>query len=123
MMAIRQAFAYVSAHPLLRVVVGIAAVVGLIGFNFRVILPLLVTSGSSVGAMAFGLLYAAFGAGAISGSLIAANAQATSRSLLAGMAAFSVTMLALSAIPALPFLLILLFVLGLSFSVWLAATQ
>ena len=68
-----------------------------VGFNFNVILPLLASNTLHSGSLAFGLLSACFGTGALGGALVTATLGRPSwRALLAGLCGFSVAMLALA---------------------------
>ena len=57
---------------------GVVAVVSLVGFNFHVLVPLLAAE-LDLGSTEFGLLSAAFGAGALAGALAVASLRGVSR--------------------------------------------
>jgi MFS family permease len=61
---------YVRSRPDLMLVVALVFVVGTMGMNFNLTLPLLAKAEFGVGAAAFGLLSAAFAGGALVGALI-----------------------------------------------------
>ncbi len=71
--------------------------VGLVGFNFNTLVPLLASDTLHVGARAFGLLSAAFGLGAFAGALVTASLRrATFSAFQAGALGFSVLLLVLA---------------------------
>lgn len=89
----------------------------IVGFNFNVILPLLASSTLHTGPRTFGVLSAAFGAGALGGALGAATVgRASWRGLLGGLVGFSGAMLALAPLRGIVSCGILLFALGASFT-------
>ena len=80
----------------LRAVLGVVAVVSLVGFNFHVLVPLLAAD-LDLGSTEFGLLSAAFGAGALAGALAVASLRGASRrTFVAGTTGFSLLLLALA---------------------------
>jgi MFS family permease len=122
--AIREGIAYVARDPRLRLIIVMTAVISLAGFNFRVLLPVLASKTLDVGAGAFGVLWACFGAGALAGALVAAGTRRpTWRLLLAGAAGFSSTMLLLAPVRAVWLAAGLLFAIGACFSLWTASSQ
>jgi MFS family permease len=64
----RAGLRYVRRNPILKVLLTVLFVVGLLGFNFRVLLPLAVASG---GASAYSAAMFSLGLGTLAGSLIA----------------------------------------------------
>ena len=71
--------------------------VGLVGFNFNTLVPLLASDTLHVDARAFGLLSAAFGLGAFAGAIVTASFQAGDvRRVPSGALGFSVLLLALA---------------------------
>ncbi len=92
----REALGYVARHQELRAVLGLVAVVSLVGFNFHVLVPLLAAD-LDLGSTEFGLLSAAFGAGALAGALAVASLRGTShRTFVGGATGFSLLLLALA---------------------------
>jgi MFS family permease len=69
--AIRAAMRYVAATPRLAIPLGMMALVGTLGFNFQVILPLLARFTFDGGAAAYTVLAVAMGAGSVIGALAA----------------------------------------------------
>ena len=93
----REGLSFAVTTPEIRAVLGVVTVVGLLGLNFNTLVPLLASDTLHVGAGAFGLLSAAFGAGAFVGALVAASLRGTSwRVFRAGTIGFSLLMLALA---------------------------
>ena len=93
----REGLRFAAATPEIRAVLGVVTVVGLLGLNFNTLVPLLASDTLHVGASTFGLLSAAFGAGAFVGALLAASLRGTSwRVFRAGTMGFSLLMLALA---------------------------
>jgi MFS family permease len=114
---VREGLAFVRRTRTLVIVLGVVTVLSVVGFNFHVIVPLLASDTLELGPEAFGFLSAAFGGGALAGALAAAAlGRASRRAFLAGTAGFGATMLALA--PAASFWLcaLLLFAVGVSFT-------
>jgi MFS family permease len=117
----RRALRFVRHDPQLRAVLGVVTVVSTIGFNFHVLVPLLAADTLHVGPEGFGLLSASFGLGALVGALVTATFREASWRLFAtGATGFGVLALALApvkdAVPA----GILLFAVGISFTLFTA---
>jgi MFS family permease len=117
----RAAFAFAVRDPQLRIVLGVVTVVSTVGFNFHVLVPLLAANTLSVGPEGFGLLSASFGLGALTGALATASFRGASWRLLAvGATGFGVLALALApirdAVPA----GVLLYGVGVSFTLFTA---
>jgi MFS family permease len=92
----REALAHVRRDSELRGVLGVVAVVSLVGFNFHVLVPLLAAQ-LDLGPTAFGLLSASFGAGALVGALAMATMRGASRrAFVGGTTVFSLLLLALA---------------------------
>jgi MFS family permease len=114
---IREGLAFVARTRELALVLMVVTLLSLVGFNFHVILPLLASDTLHVGAETFGLLSAAFGAGALAGALsTAALGRASWRGLLLGSAGFSLTMLALAPLRTVWLCGVLLFAVGVCFT-------
>jgi MFS family permease len=117
----RRALRFVRHDPQLRGVLGVVTVVSTIGFNFHVLVPLLAADTLHVGPEGFGLLSASFGLGALVGALVTATFREASWRLFAtGATGFGVLALALApvedAVPA----GMLLFAVGISFTLFTA---
>ncbi len=94
---VREGLEFVRRSRDLRIVLLIVTVMSTVGFNFNVILPLLASSTLHTGPRTFGILSAAFGAGALAGALGSATlGRASWKALLAGLLGFSTAMLALA---------------------------
>jgi MFS family permease len=87
--ALRAALRYVRATPALAVPLAMMALVGTLGFNFQVLLPLLAKSSFEGGPQTYGLLVSAMGVGSIAGALAAgARGRISMRILISASAAF-----------------------------------
>jgi MFS family permease len=114
---IREGLAWAAHTPLARVVLCVVTVVSLVGFNFNVLVPLLASQTLDVGAGTFGLLSAAFGLGALAGALATASMrEASPRVFVGGAVGFSLAMLGLAFVHSVDVALVLLLLLGMSFS-------
>lgn len=105
--------------PLLRTVLLMMLFISTIGINFNVLLPVLTSETLHAGPQVFGVISAAFGAGALGGALFSASLGRTSaRALLAGAALFSAAELVLSPLRAVWAVAVVLVVLGFAFSLY-----
>jgi MFS family permease len=121
---IREGVAWSVRSPLARTVLAVVTVVSTVGFNFNVLVPLLASQTLHVGAGMFGVLSASFGLGALAGALATATlGRASPRTFAGGAVGFSLTMLALAPVETPGTALVLLFVLGLSFSLFTASAN
>jgi MFS family permease len=110
---IRRALAYVRGTPALAIPLALMALVGTLGFNFQVIIPLLARFTFEGGATAYGLLAAAMAAGSVIAALVVGARGDVSTRLIAGAAiAFGIAALAAAAAPTLLTAALLLAVLG-----------
>lgn len=110
--AIRAGLRYVIATPELAVPLALMALVGTLGFNFQVVLPLLAKFSFDGGAMTYGVLVSAMAVGSIAGALInGAHGRTGPRLIAAGALAFGVSALLSALMPTLalevPFLALL----------------
>jgi MFS family permease len=120
--AIREGLRYVRRSPALWVPLGLMAIVGTLGFNFQVILPLLGEKTFHGGAGAYALLVSSMGAGAVAGALTTgARGWVNTNLLVNASAAFGGFALIAAAAPSLPLAAIALVPLGFA-SVTLAAS-
>ena len=102
----------------------VVTIVSMVGFNFNVLVPLLASQTLDVGAGMFGVLSASFGLGALTGALATATLRSASPRIFAGGAVgFSLAMLALAPVHTAGLALVLLFVLGLTFSLFTASAN
>ncbi len=119
MRGIGEGFAWVFAHPQLRLVLAIVTVVSTVGFNFHVILPLLASDTLNTGPEVFGILSACFGGGALVGALLSASlGRASWKALVLGTGGFSLSLLALAPLDSVWPCAMLLFVTGVCFTLW-----
>ena len=93
----REGLAFAWRDPQVRAVLVVVTCVGLVGFNFNTLVPLLASDTLHVDARAFGLLSAAFGLGAFGGAIATASfKRATFRAFRTGTLGFSILLLALA---------------------------
>jgi MFS family permease len=120
--AIRAGLRYVLRTPELLVPLALMALVGTLGFNFQVVLPLLAKFSFDAGAMTYATLVSAMAVGSIFGALVNGHRGRTGPRLIAGGAlAFGVAALLSAVMPSLAFEVPALMLLGAA-SVTFAAT-
>lgn len=120
--AIRAGLRYVRATPELLVPLGLMALVGTLGFNFQVVLPLLARFSFQSGAMTYAALVSAMAVGSIAGALVNGHRGRTGPRLIAGGAlAFGASALLAAAMPSLALEIVMLALLGAA-AVTFAAT-
>ncbi|HET7591214.1 MAG TPA: MFS transporter [Solirubrobacterales bacterium] len=120
--AIRAGLRYVLGTPELMVPLALMALVGTLGFNFQVVLPLLAKFSFESGAMTYAALVSAMAVGSIVGALVNGHRGRTGPRLIAGGAlAFGVASLWAALMPSLAFEIPALMLLGAA-SVTFAAT-
>ena len=81
---VRAGLRHVWSNPVLRSTIALVAVVGALGLNYRVALPLLARFTFGGSASAYGALASIMAAGAVAGALAAARRSRPSRALLLG---------------------------------------
>jgi len=117
----RRALGFVRHDPQLRAVLGVVTVISTVGFNFHVLVPLLAADTLHVGPEGFGLLSASFGLGALVGALVTATFRGASWRLFAtGATGFGVLALALAPVEEAVLAGVLLFAVGISFTLFTA---
>jgi MFS family permease len=122
--AIREGVSFAWHHAELRLVLLILGIASTVGFNFHVILPVLTSETLSAGPEVFGALSACFGAGALLGALIqAARGRASWRALLLGATVFSSGLVVLAPVRTVALAGLILFVVGVGFTVWVSNTS
>ncbi len=120
--AIRAGLRYVIATPELAVPLALMALVGTLGFNFQVVLPLLAKFSFDGGATTYGVLVSAMAVGSIAGALInGAHGRTGPRLIAAGALAFGVSALLSALMPTLALEVPVLALLGAA-AVTFAAT-
>ena len=111
--AIREALGYVARTPALAIPLAMMAVVGTLGYNFQVILPLLARFSFDGGASTYTALAVAMGAGSVLGALVAgARGRIGPRLLVAAAFGFGAVALVAAAAPSLPLEMVALIPLG-----------
>ena len=118
---LRRATSYAWRDPQLRLILSVVTVVATVGFNFHVLVPLLAADTLHVGPEGFGVLSASFGAGALVGALAAATFREASWRLFAiGTGSFGVLALALAPVEDAVLAAVLLFGIGIAFTLFTA---
>jgi MFS family permease len=122
--SVREGLSYAGRSPRVRLVLAMTTVVSTVGFNFHVLVPVLASETLEAGPRTFGILSACFGAGAMTGALVAAAlGRASWKALLAGVGGFSIALLALAPVTTVVAAAVLLFVVGVCFTTWTANSQ
>jgi MFS family permease len=120
---VREALRHAARDRELRAVLGVVALVSLVGFNFHVLVPLLAVE-LELGSTAFGLLSAAFGAGALAGALAMATMRGASRrTFVGGAVGFSMLLLALAPVESPALAGALLAAIGVCFTLFTASAN
>jgi MFS family permease len=115
---VREGLAYARADRRVSLVLLLVLVVGTLGVNNGVILPVLATE-LDAGPKVFGLLSAVFGAGALVGALATATlGRASWKALLAGTIGFGIAMLLVAPQSTVAACAALLLVAGMCFTLW-----
>jgi MFS family permease len=118
---VRIGFRYAWSTPRVRLVLVMMLVVGTIGMNFNVLLPLLASRTLHSGPEVFGLLSAGFGFGALVGALLAASmARAVLPLLIAAAGGFGVFELLLAPQSTVVGVAVVLAMVGVCFSLYTA---
>jgi MFS family permease len=111
--AIRAGLRYVARTPELMVPLALMALVGTLGFNFQVVLPMLARFSFDGGAVAYAALVSAMAVGSIAGALVnGAYGRTGPRLIAAGALAFGVAALLSAAMPSIALELPVLALLG-----------
>lgn len=85
---IREGFHYAMSEPRIRVILVLMTLVGLLGMNFQVLLPIAADKAFNGGAGAYGLLSVAMGVGSLIGSMAAAMRRDAPTLRVIGIASF-----------------------------------
>jgi MFS family permease len=100
--AVRAGLRYVRREPELWIPLGLMAIVGTLGYNFQVVLPLLARFTFHGGASTYAVLVAAMGLGAIAGALVnGARGRATPALLIGASFLFGILALLAAGAPTL----------------------
>ncbi|HLK43806.1 MAG TPA: MFS transporter [Thermoleophilia bacterium] len=119
-----EALAFVWRSPLLLVSLTTVFVVSTFSFNFNVLLPVLARTTLDSGPGTFGIVTAFFGAGALTGALIAASlSRASRRAMLLGAAGLGLAQLLVAPEASLASVSLFLFAAGMAFTVWSASAN
>jgi MFS family permease len=111
--ALREALRYVARTPALAVPLAMMVLVGTLGFNFQVLLPLLARFTFEGGPSTYAALVVAMGAGSLIGALTSsARARVSSALLIGSSAAFGAFTLLAAAAPTLPLAVVALALTG-----------
>jgi MFS family permease len=118
--ALREGVAHVRASRLLQAIMGIGVVLGLFGFSaMRTLLAVLARQTLHGGPRTFGVLFAAYGAGAVAGALAGAAFTRTGRRyLIGGALLFAVPIAALAPVRGTVLAAALLFLAGAGWATW-----
>jgi MFS family permease len=117
----REGFAYVRRNRSAAVIIAMMVVFSTVCFNFNILLPLLAKDTLDAGPRTFGIVSAAFGAGALVGALSAAAlANARWRTMLAGAAGFGLCELLIAPLSSVVAVSLLLFLCGIFFTSYTA---
>jgi MFS family permease len=118
------ALRYVRRTPMAATALVAVLLLSTFSFNFNVLLPVLARTTLHSGPYVLGAITAAFGAGALLGALTSASlGRASLRWLLAGMGGFGLSQLLLGPQTGLPAACALLFLTGLSFTLWTSSAN
>jgi MFS family permease len=120
----REGFSYARRNRTVRTTLLMMVVFASLCFNFNILLPLLAKDTLDAGPRTFGIISAAFGAGALIGALSAATiANARWRTMLLGAGGFGLTELLIAPVHATAAASALLFVCGVFFTSYTANTN
>ena len=117
----REGLSYAARQRTIVVILGMMVVFASLCFNFNILLPVLAKQTLDAGPRTFGILSAAFGAGALIGALAAAAmARARWRTMLVGAAGFALLELLIAPVQSVPVDVVLLFFCGIFFTSYTA---
>ena len=117
----REGLSFAWRDSEIRAVLVVVTCVGLVGFNFNTLVPLLASDTLRVDARAFGLLSAAFGLGAFAGAIATASSRRASfGAFRAGVLGFSVLLFALAPVHEARLAGVILFGIGAAFTLFAA---
>ena len=112
---------YARGSPHVRLVLTMLVAISTIALNFNVLLPVLARQTLSSGPGVFGLIAACFGAGALVGGLLsAALARASWKAIVAGAGGLGLAELVLAPLHSLGPAILLLFLIGVFFTLYTA---
>lgn len=118
---LREGARYVQNSPRVLAVIGMMTIFSILCFNFNVLLPVLAKQTLNSGPQTFGIISAAFGAGALVGALLTAAAgKASLRRLMIGATLFTACQFALAPLRSTTVDIGLLFLTGIFFTIYTA---
>ena len=121
---LREGISYVLKTPATLLVVIMAAFIGMFGFNFIVVLPLVARYVVDGGSVELGFLTASLGLGAVLSALVLAGRRTVSlRTIFLGGAAFSILLGAVAASEWFPLTLVFLVALGVALTAFAATAN
>jgi MFS family permease len=110
---LREGFAYVRRTPNLAIPLAMMALIGMLAYEFQVVLPVVAREVFHGGSQTYGFMTAAMGIGALVGGLVIATQRRTGlRPVMVGAAAFGIVILAAAVAPNLPLELVALVGVG-----------
>ena len=120
---VRTAIRYIAATPSLRISFVMLMVIGTLGYNLTVELPLFVERSLHDGDTAFTFLYTVFSVGALASALVVAHRQLVHlRNVLIGAGAFGIALVILALTPSLVLAIPVLLALGVASILYFTAT-
>jgi MFS family permease len=120
---IAEGVAYARSDRLVAIPLGMILVVGALGSNFHVLLPVLASERLQTSPAEFGVIFSVFGIGALVGSLAQASVALTTGRMVAACAGFSAAYLLLVPASTLAAAAVLVFVAGTCFTIWTSSNQ
>ncbi len=121
---LREGLRYAWSTPEVRVPLLLMAVVGTLGFNFSVLVPLLARFTFGVGASGYGILFALMGAGAVLGGLvIAARGRSNGRLLAWAGLAFGAMLVLIAAAPTYAVAMVVMVPVGAASTAFIATSN
>ena len=124
LVAIGDGLRYAWGNQEIRLALIVLGIASTVGFNFHVILPVLTSETLNEGPEVFGALSAFFGGGALLGALVqAGRGKASWKALLLGASGFSGGLVALAPVATVWIACVLLFGVGVCFTLWVSNTS
>ena len=122
--AVREGLSYVRRTTEIRLLLLLTATITIVGFNFRVMLPVLSSHTLDAGPEVFGVLVGCFGVGSVLGAFVAASQVTASwRSLLVGAGSLSLITLAIAPLSSAGIIAVLLVGMGAAYTLWTSNSQ
>ena len=119
-----EGISYAFKTPATFLIIIVAFFIGMFGFNFLVVLPLVARYTLEGGAVLLGFLWAALGIGAVASALVLAGGRTFRlRTIFLGGAAFSVLLTGIALSDAIPITVVLLLALGAALTAFAATAN